>query len=70
MPLFSGEALKPSVDQTKHKVPTKIISEHQRSVISVEKKGISSMTVPLEEQGTFDFTYKRDWEIAEKTKNV
>ena len=28
------------------------------------------MTVPFEEQGNFDFTYKRDWEITEKIKNV
>ena len=41
-----------------------------KSVISAEKKDISSMTVPLEEQDNFDFTYKRDWEITEKAKNV
>ena len=28
------------------------------------------MTVPLEERDDFDFTFKRDWEITEKTKNV
>ena len=67
---FSGEALKPSVNQTNNKVPTKVSSEHQKYVISVEKKGISSMTVPLEERENFHFTYKRDWEITETTTNV
>ena len=47
MPPFSGESLKRSVNQTKQKVSTKISSEHQKSVISVEKKELSSMTVPL-----------------------
>ena len=47
MPQFSEEILKPSINQTKEKVPTKIISEHPKSVISTEKKDISSMTVPL-----------------------
>ena len=28
------------------------------------------MIVPFEEQGNLDFTYKRDWEITEKIKNV
>ena len=70
MPPFSEETLKPSVNRTKDKVPTEIISEHQKYVISAEKKDISSMTVPFEEQGNFDFTYKRDWEITEKIKNV
>ena len=28
------------------------------------------MTVPLEQQDYFDFTYKRDWKITEKTKNI
>ena len=28
------------------------------------------MTVPSEERDDFDFTFKRDWEITEKTKNV
>ena len=28
------------------------------------------MTVPFEERDDFDFTYKRDWEITEQTKNV
>ena len=70
MPPFSEETLKPSVNQTKDKVPSKISSEHQKSVIPVEKKDISSITVPLEERDDFDFTFKRDWEITEKTKNV
>ena len=59
-----------SVNWTKDKVPTKIISEHQKYVISAEKKEISSMTVPFEERDDFDFTYKRDWEVTEQTKNV
>ena len=46
------------------------ISEHEKYVISAEKKNIFNMTVPFEEQGNFDFTYKRDWEITEKIKNV
>ena len=70
MPPFSEKTLKPSVNQTKDKVPTKISSEHQKSVVPAEKKDISSMTVPLEERDDFDFTFKRDWEITEKTKNV
>ena len=70
MPPFSEETLKPSVNQTNDKVPTKISSEHQKSVIFAEKKDISSMTVPLEERDNFDFTYKWDWEITEKTENV
>ena len=60
MPPFSEETLKPSVNQAKDKVPTKISSEHQKSVSLAEKKDISNMTVPL----------KEDWEITEKTKNV
>ena len=28
------------------------------------------MTVPFDEQDNFDFTFKRDWETTEKTKNV
>ena len=48
----------------------KINSEHQIYVISAEKKDISSLTVPFEKQDSFNFTYKRDWEITEKTKNV
>ena len=48
----------------------RVISEHQKYVISAEKKDISSMTVPFEEQDNFDFTYKREWEITEKPKNV
>ena len=28
------------------------------------------MTVPFEERDDFDFTYKRDWEVTEQTKNV
>ena len=48
----------------------KINSEHQIHVISAEKKDISSLTVPFEKQDSFNFTYKRDWEITEKTKNV
>ena len=41
MPPFSEETLKPSVNQTKDKVPTKKInSEHQKSVIPAEKKDI------------------------------
>ena len=67
---FSEEILQPSVNQTKDKVPTKINSEYQKSVISAEKKDISSITVPLEERDNFDFTYKRDWEITEKTKSI
>ena len=70
IPSFSGEPLKPSVNQTKDKVPTEKCSKHQKYIISVEKKDISSMTVPLEERGNFDFSYKRDWEIIEKTKNM
>ena len=70
MPPFSEETLKPSVNRTKDKAPTEIISEHQKYVISAEKKDISSMTVPFEEQDNFDFTYKREWEITEKPKNV
>ena len=70
MPTFSEETLKPSVNRTKDKVPTKIISEHQKYVISAEKTGISSMTAAFEERDNFDFTYKRDWEITEKPKNV
>ena len=58
----------PSVNQTKDKVPTKISSEHQKCVISVEKKDISSMTIPSEERRNFDFSYKSDWEIAKKLK--
>ena len=67
---FSGETLRSLVNKTKGKVPAKISSEHQKSVISVEKKDISCMTVPLEEWDNFDFTYERDWGITEKTKNV
>ena len=67
---FSEETLKPSVNQTKDKAPTKISSEHQKSVITAEEKDISSMTVPLEERNNFDLTYRRDWEITGKTKNV
>ena len=67
---FSEESLKPSVNRTKGKVPTEIFSEHQKYVISEEKKDISSMTVPFDEQDNFDFTFKRDWETTEKTKNV
>ena len=48
----------------------KINSEHQIYVISAEKKDISSPTVPFEKQDSFNFTYKKDWEITEKTKNV
>ena len=48
----------------------KINSEHQIYVISAEKKDISSLTVPFEKQDSFNFTYKKDWEITEKTKNV
>ena len=70
MPSFSEETLKRLVSQTKDKVPIKISSEHQKSVIPAEKKDISSVTVPLEERDDFDFTFKRDWEITEKTKNV
>ena len=70
MPPFSEETLKPSVNQTKDKIPSKISSEHQKSAIPVEKKDISSMTVPLKERDDFDFTFKRDWEITEKTKYV
>ena len=70
LPPFSEETLEPSVNQTMDKIPTKIGSEYQKSVISAEKKDISSMTVPLEERDNFDFTYKRDWEITKKTKNV
>ena len=70
MPPFSEETLKPSVNQTKDNVPTKTISEHQKYVISAKKKDISSMTVPFKEHDNFDFIYKRDWEITEKTKNV
>ena len=44
---FSEEILKPSVNPAKDKVPTEIISEHQKYVISAEKKDISSMTVPF-----------------------
>ena len=58
----------PSVNQRKDKVPTKISSEHQKTVISVEKKDISSMTIPSEERHNFDFSYKSDWEIAKKLK--
>ena len=47
----------------------KISSEHQKSVISAEKNNISNMTVPFKERDNFYFTYKRDWEITEKTKN-
>ena len=36
----------------------------------MEKKDIFSITVPFEKQYNFDFTYKRVWEITEKTKNV
>ena len=67
---FSEEILKPSVNPAKDKVPTEIISEHQKYIISAEKKDISSMTVPFEEQDNFDFTYKREWENTEKPKNV
>ena len=63
---FSEETLKPSVNQTKDKVPTKISSKHQKSVIPAEKEDISSMTVPLEERDDCDFTFKRHWEITEK----
>ena len=28
------------------------------------------MTAPLERSDNLDFTYKRGWEITEKTKNV
>ena len=70
MPPFSEETLKLSANQTKDKVPTKISSEHQTSLISAKKKDISSVTVPLEEQDNFNFTNKRDWEITEKTKNI
>ena len=62
--------MKPLVNKTKDEVPANINSEHQEFVISVEKKDISSMTVPLEERDNFDFTYERDWEITGKTKNV
>ena len=65
---FSGEALKPLTNQTKNKVPTKISSENQESVISVDKKDISRMTVPVEERENFDF--RRGWEITGKTINV
>ena len=57
---FSEETLKPSVNRTKDKVPTGIISEHQKYFISAKKKDISSMTVPFKEQDNFDFIYKRD----------
>ena len=40
------------------------------SQISEETKNISSMTVLFEERDNFDFTYKRNWKITEKTKNV
>ena len=56
--LFTGYALKTSVNQTKDKV------------ISVEKKDISSMIVPLGEQDNYGFTYKRGRVTTEKTKNV
>ena len=62
--------MKPLVNKTKDEVPANINSEDQEFVISVEKKDISSMTVPLEERDNFDFTYERDWEITGKTKNV
>lgn len=65
-----SEALQPLVSKIKEKFPTRTSSEHQESVISVEKKDISSITVPLEEQDSFEFTYKRDYDITEKTKNV
>ena len=67
---FSEETLKLSVNRMKDKVPTKIISEDQKYFISAGKKGISSMTVPFKDQDNFEFTYKRDWEVTEKTKNV
>ena len=70
MPPFSDEILKPSVNRMKDKVPTKINLEHQIYVISAEKKDISSLTVSFEKQDSFNFTYKKDWEITEKTKNV
>ena len=54
--LFTGYALKTSVNQTKNKV------------ISVEKKDISSMIVPLGEQDNYGF--RRGRVITEKTKNV
>ena len=69
MPPFSEEILKPSVNRMKDKVPTKSI-QNTKYVISAEKKDISSLTVPFEKQDSFNFTYKRDWEITEKTKNV
>ena len=56
---FLEEILKPSVNPAKDKVPTEIISKHQKYIISAEKKDISSMTIPFEEQDNFDFTYKR-----------
>ena len=67
---FSEETLKPSVNQMKDKVSTKISSEHQKSVIPAKKNDISSMTVTLEERNDFGFTFKWNWEITEKTKNV
>ena len=42
----------------------------KNKVISVEKKDISSMIVPLGEQDNYGFTYKRGRVITEKTKNV
>ena len=56
----------PLVNQRKDKVPTKISSEHRKTVISVKKKDISSMTIPSEERRNLDFSYKSDWEIAKK----
>ena len=70
MPPFSEETLKPSVNQMKDKIPTKICSDHQKSVIPVEKKDISSMAVSLEEWDGFDFTFKRDWKSQKKLKTI
>ena len=60
MPLFSEETLKASVNRTKDKIPTKTISEHNKYVISAEKKDISNTTVQFEEGDNLDFTCKRD----------
>ena len=70
MPTFSEETLKPLANQTKNKFSTKTRSEHQKSAISAKKKDIASLAVTFEERETFDFTYKRDWEITGETKNV
>ena len=45
--------MKPLVNQLMEEVCIKISSEHQESVISVEKKEISSVAVPLEERGFY-----------------